>query len=60
LRFTHEGTWLTVAQVGRQWQDAEGQHWLVTPAFPAQVFEIIRGMDERWQARRSGGSMQAV
>jgi hypothetical protein len=60
LRFTYEGTWLTVAQVGRQWQDAEGDHWLVTPVIPAQVFEIVKGPNDLWQVKRSGGAMQVV
>ncbi len=52
LRFTWDSEWLNVAQVGRTWSDQQGDHWLVMPAAPALVFELVRAPDGRWQAER--------
>ena len=59
LRFTWQGAWLAVGQVGRTWTDGEGDHWLVMPPHPNAVFELIRTPEGRWLAAR-GDSRPAV
>ena len=54
IRFRWQGVWLQIAQIGRHWSDEAGDHWLVLPDRPAQVFELIRSPEERWQIKSSG------
>jgi len=50
LRFTWRKSWYQVAQIGRSWADAEGEHWLVTAAHPSLVVELIRTQEGSWLA----------
>ena len=49
LRFTWQSAWLQVMQIGRAWADDEGDHWLVMPTSPNQVFELLRTPEGRWR-----------
>ncbi len=51
LRFTRGSIWVEIMQIGRAWTDHSGDHWLVTPADPDQIFELLRSSDGRWQVR---------
>ncbi|MBN1313750.1 MAG: hypothetical protein JXB30_20265 [Anaerolineae bacterium] len=50
LRFTWRKSWYSVAQIGRSWVDAEGEHWLVMTNHPSLVIELIHTQAGSWLA----------
>lgn len=54
LRFTWQGSLLRIAQIGRVWADAEGDHWLVMTVFSNRTFELLRTPDGIWQVKPGG------
>jgi hypothetical protein len=57
LRFQHGGDWLTVAQVGRVWTDAAGDHWRVMAGPPEGMFELVRTPAGLWQVSAGAPSL---
>ena len=51
LRFTFQGTWKNVAQVGRNWSDAQGDHWLVMPS-SGEVYDLARSSSGLWRVEK--------
>ncbi len=54
LRFTVQGAWKNVAQVGRNWSDGLGDHWLVMPS-SGEVYDLARSPDGLWRISRASG-----
>lgn len=49
LRFRLGEVWLDIGQVGKTWSDDAGEHWLVMPMYPPQLFELLRTKSGGWQ-----------
>jgi hypothetical protein len=48
LRFRLGEVWLDIGQIGKTWTDDAGEHFLVMPMYPPQLFDLTRGKDGRW------------
>ena len=49
LRFRLGEIWLDIGHFGRMWSDDAGDHWLVMPLYPPQLFELVRTKSGLWQ-----------
>lgn len=49
LRFRLGEIWLDIGHIGKTWTDGVGEHWLVMPMYPPQLFELVRAQTGRWQ-----------
>lgn len=57
LRFRRGEIWMDIAQVGKSWSDDAGDHWLVMPMYPPQLYELIHTKAGLWQVMPSGPSI---
>jgi hypothetical protein len=59
-RFTWEGGWLDVSDVGRQWQDAAGRHVLVMVG-GRRTFELLLEQESlTWRVVRAPETLAAA
>ena len=51
LSFSWQGSLLRIAQIGRTWADADGDHWLVMTALSNRTYELLRTPDRVWMVK---------